>query len=407
MSSDEDGKDAGDGFEHAQDAADDAATSRDGFVYFRMSGKRFDSGKGMPASAAIELQRYSELVYEVARRYWLEEHPDRNAVRGLKDAFDLRLVAIKDGSARPILELTTRFDPQQTDGDPEPLFLRARDIVNQTIASIAVDGELPADFPVQALPQLKRVGKALEHGEAIALARPRRHEELDEPDTDAVLTTRVAEVIAQIDAALLDEPAWAEIEGVVTEFDGAKGTFRLDVARGRSVECHLGSQEREVAETVKSILAADGVTAPDVTVGGTAERRRNGEVKRLWNVNEVTIVRTATEKALMARLSELGELEPGWWGPDTRAPGQIALRHIQELAPRLVLSTRRVAIGADGDGSVVLEWWNERTACTAEIQANGDMYLLADHTDTDTHQEFEGAFDADTLIRFVETGAFE
>ncbi|WP_454852418.1 hypothetical protein [Promicromonospora soli] len=404
MPNDDGVSDASDDVERVQDTFEEAGASRDGFIYFRMSGGRFDSGKGMPASAAVELQRYSELVYEVARLNWLDEHPGRSAVRGLRDAFDLRLVAIEEGSAQPVFRLESRFDPQQTQGDPGPLFIRARDIVNETIATVAVDGEVPPIFPRDALPHLKRIGKALEEGEAIALAKPRLDEELSEPDTAAVLTARVAKVIADIDVALLDEPTWADVEGVVTEFDGSKGTFRLDLAGGHSVECHLGSQEREVAEAVKAVLAADGVTAPDVTVGGTAERSRNGELRRLWDVNEVTVVRTATEKALMARLSELGELDAGWSGEGSRAPGQAALRHAQELGPRLALSTRRVAVGADGDGSVVLEWWNEQTACTAEIQANGDMYLFADHTDTDTHQEFEGTFDAEMVIRFVETG---
>ncbi|GAA1987180.1 hypothetical protein GCM10009718_25800 [Isoptericola halotolerans] len=381
-----------------------AAASRDGFVYFRMAGGRFDTGLGMPTAAAAELQRYSELLYEVARLEWLKEHPERRYVRGLRDAFDLRLIGIKEGSARPVLQLVTRpADRDDDQEDPGPLFVRARDIVNETIAAVAVDRRLPALFPRAALPQLQRVGKTLQPNESIAFAKPRSDAELYEPETDAVLTATVRATVALIDEVLA-EPDWHVAEGVISEFDGSKGTFRLDLTAGGSLTCHLGAQERNVAETVKDVLAADGVTAPDVTVGGTAVFNSRGEVRSLHDVNQVTIVRTATEKALMARLSELGNLQPGWWGPSTRAPGGAALRHAEELVTRLALAKHHVAIGADGDGSIVLEWLLEWTACTAELLADGDMYLLAVFKETGAHQELEGPFDADIVIRFVETG---
>ena len=407
MSSDGGGVPDGEGVEVFDATSSGDEGSEDGFVYFRMSGGRFDAGQGMPASAASELQRYSELVYEVARLEWLRENPDRSAVRGLKDAFDLRLVAIEEGSARPVFKLRTRYDVRQTLADPEPLFVRARNIVNETIALVAVDGEVPPIFPPQAIGQLKRIGKSLQDGESIALAGPRPPGVKQDPTTDAVLTPSVSEVLKNIDETLAHEPVWAVAEGVVTELDGTRGTFRLDLTDGGVVECRLAAHERAIADIVKDVLAADGVTAPDVTVGGVGEFGRRGALKRLWDVSEVAIVRTPTEKALMARLSELGELQPNWWGPGTRGPGPVALRHAREVAPQLARATRRVAVGADGDGSIVLEWRNEGIACTVEIQADGDMYLFADDTDSGTHREYEGRFDSEAVVRFVETGAFD
>ena len=385
-----------------------ASEESDGFVYFRMAGGRFESGKGMPAAAVPELQRYAELVYEVARLRWLEAHPGRSNVRGLREAFDLRLVEIREGSALPVFQLAPRRSARDDeDDDLLPLFATARDIVNETIAAVAVDRLLPPSFPPRALPQLKRIGRTLEGQEAIALAAPRAPGVSELPATDAVLTPQVRDVISLIDELLVDEPGWVEREGVVTELDGTKGTFRLDMVGGGSVLCHLGVEEREVAETVKAVLAADGVTAPDVMVAGTAQYGARGVLKALLDVNEVSIIRSAAEKALMVRLSELSELGPDWWGPGTRAPGDIALRHAREIAPRLALVDRRVAVGADGDGSIVLEWWSGKTACTVEIQADGDMYLFAEHTDAGTHREAEAEFNADAVIRFVETGEFD
>ena len=383
-------------------------TTKDGFVYFRMTGGRFETGKGMPASAAAEIQRYSELLYEVARLEWLAAHPGRSNATGLKDAFDLRLVGIEDGSARVQFQLTPRSQAGDA-SEPEILFMRARDIINETIAMVAVDGVLPEVFPRRALPHLGRVGRMLGDGEAIALAKPRAQGEAAEPSTDAVLTRDVQRTVRQIDEALEDKPEWFEAEGVINEFDPAKGTFRLKLTAGGTVKCHLGTLELQVAETVRTVLAVDreSVTAPDVVVAGVPDWRPNGDLAQLLQVNEVTVVRTPTEKVLMARLDELSSLEPEWSGPGARAPGAAAIRCARELVPALARSNLPVAVGAVGDGSVVLEWRRETTVCSAELQADGDMYLFADHTDSDTYEEYEGAFDAVLVIRFVDTGALD
>lgn len=385
----------------------DGQTPGDGFVYFRMSGGRFDAGTGLPTEAAIELQRYAELVYEVARLKWLEAHPERNAVRGLRDAFDLRLIAIRDGSARPVFRLQVRYDERDTDGDPEPLFLRARDIVNETFGTLARDHVLPADFPRRAIPQLQRIGKTLVDEEAIAFAEPRPRDLTEEPATDAILTSHLRDVIELIDQALETEPEWHEAVGVVSELDGVKGTFRLDLTTGGSLPCRLILGERGVAETVKGVLAADGVTAPDVMVGGLAERNRKGEVTRLSEVSEVAVVRTPMEKAIMNRLDELSGLAPGWWGPGTRAPAEAAVRHARELAPHLAAAAKHVAIGADGDGSIVLEWEDGPIKRSVELLADGDAYYFAYDTTTRRHQELQGPFSAQHVLRYVETGGLD
>lgn len=385
-----------------------ARTSEDGFVYFRMVGGRFDAGEGMPAEAAAELQRYSQLVYEVARLKWLEAHPERSAVRGLNKAFDLRLVGIEEGSARPVLKMAIgSYDPRETDGDPTRYFYTARDVVNETIATFAVDGELPGTFPRAALPQLKQIGQTLKDRESIAFAAPRPRGVVEHPPEPAVVTPTVHETLKAIDRAVAAEPEWIELEGVVTELDGAQGTFRLDLFDGNSCVCHLGSQEREVAERVKQVLAADGVTAPDVSVGGAGTRGRGGVVRSLWDVNEIRIIRPAREKALMGKLDALRDLSADWFGPGSRTPGPAALRHAQAVIPRLARAEQPIALGANGDGAVVLEWRRGAVEFSAEIEPDGGMYLLADHTDTDVQQEYEGPWDEERLVRFVETGVID
>src|SRR5690242_19387562 len=92
-----------------EDADGDTAVApvegADGFIYFRMTGARFEA-PGMPADSVVEVQRFSELVYEVARHVWLERNQGRARVPSdMVRAFDLRLVSVEDGSARPVLRM--------------------------------------------------------------------------------------------------------------------------------------------------------------------------------------------------------------------------------------------------------------------------------------------------------------
>jgi hypothetical protein len=114
--------------------------------------------------------------------------------------------------------------------------------------------------------------------------------------------------------------------------------------------------------------------------------------------------RVPVDDVLMSRLRDLGELTLNWWGPGTRGPGPVALQHASEIAPQLAQTNRRVSLGADGDGSIIIEWTNAMISCIVEIQADGGMYLFADNAVSDTYQTSTGKFDAETVIRFVETG---
>ena len=162
-----------------------------------------------------------------------------------------------------------------------------------------------------------------------------------------------------------------------------------------------------MAERVKRVLAADGVTAPDVRVGGVGARDRSGVVGDLIDVDEVEIVRTATEKAMMKKLELLRSLEPGWWGPGTRPPGDVPLRIVESLAPQLATADVHVALAATGDGSIVLEWRRDESRYSAEIETDGGMYLFVDHRSRGEQEDLEVPFNEEVLLRFVRTGVLD
>ena len=380
----------------------------DGFIYFRMTGERFNA-PGMPAASVVEVQRLSELVYQVARSVWLERNQDRSRVpSAMVAAFDLRLVSVDEGSAMPVLRLATPPPLGYEDEDFRPVFERARSIVVDTVVGVADDRIVPDDFPRAALPWLKRLGKTIEGGEAIELAEPRPASARGAlPPRLATLTQQVHETIEAIDAALDSEPAPLKIEGVITEFDGARGTFEIRDTFNETRVCRLAYNEREVAERVKSALAADGVTAPDVRISGIGVVDRRGRIGNLWDIDELVVIRPSEEKLLMTMVAAVAELQAGWWGPGSTAPDRDALQNVEALLPELARLNVLIAIAANGSGAVVLEWTRGPVEYTAQLEAHSAMFLCADNTETDEIEERQVSYDPRRLLRFVESGEID
>ncbi|MHB1491477.1 MAG: hypothetical protein ACYCTH_13440 [Cellulomonas sp.] len=386
----------------------EVAESGDGFIYFRMTGERFNA-TGMPADSVVEVQRFSELLYQVARAVWLERNQGRFRVPSeMVKAFDLRLVSVGEGSSMPRFRLAA---PSARAGDEEdftPIFQRARDIVVDSIASVADDRKLPDDFPRTALPSLQRFGNTIAGNETIQLAQPRPPSAgTAAPTRLATLSAQVHQTIKDIDAVLASDPAPQTIEGVITEFDGARGTFEIRDLHDATRTCRLAYNEPLVAERVKSVLAPDGVTAPDVRISGMGVVDHRGRIGDLWDVLEVEILRSAEEKMLVARLSAVAELPAGWWGPRSETPDREAVRNVEAALPELARSGVVIAITANSAGAVVLEWHRGDVEYTAQVEPGAALFLCADNTVTDEITERQGAYDARRLVRFVETGEID
>ncbi|PFG33646.1 hypothetical protein [Sanguibacter antarcticus] len=374
------------------------------FIYLRLAGDRFDA-PGMPANSIIEVQRLSELIYDVARGVWLEQNPGRSRVpSAFVAALDLRLVSIGEGSALPVLRL-----PRPTAEDEEflPVFDTAREVILDTFASVSDDRRLPDYFPRAALPALRRVGKTLADSDSMTLGNPRRALPDAQEPRRVEVGVETVEILECIDAALAAQPGPAELEGVVTEFDGYRGRFELRDLHGVIHVCKLASFEREVSEAVKAALAPDGVTAPDVVVSGIGVRDIRDRLNDLWDVHDVRVIRTYREKALMQKLSVVKGLRHGWWGGSSEAPDRDAVRSLEAALPRLGLLDVALAIGANAEGSVVLEWTRGTTAYTAHLEPGGNLFLCSDNTDTDELDERQLDYSEARLVRFVESGRID
>lgn len=388
---------------------DSSAPSVDRYMHFRLTGERFDA-KGMPADAVAEVQTIADSLFQLAREQWLADHDGRVRVpEGFADLFDLRLVAIDDGSAQPRLMLRRR--PSSVgDADADEMFdamLRAPLALSEVLQSVRDDHTVPAWLPRKYVPKIAKIGQTLGDDETLEVgALPDGSSEPRVVQVDR----EVRNTLAAIDLALREaaEPVEESVDGVVTEFDGARQTFQLDASDSSGlVSCRIAPGEFTLAREVKAVLAEDGVTAPDVRVRGWVTRDGRSRIREVNDVLEVAVVRSIKEKWLLARLELLERLEDGWWEAGSVKPQPGVLAAAREVCAQVGQLEPAPTLTARTDGSVAFEVSINRLHCVAVIEADGtQMYLMADDGSDDTdHNELEGPFDANLLTHFLETGS--
>lgn len=381
----------------------------DRYLHFRLTGERFEA-KGMPADAMTEVQTIAETLFQIAREQWLAEHDGRVRVpEGFADLFDLRLVAIDEGSAQPRLVLRRR---PSSYGDPDAdemyaAMQRAPRALSEVLAAVRDDHTVPAWLPRKHVSKIAKIGQSLGDDEAVEIG-PATDERQDESRIVQV-NREVRNTLEAIDQALRKpaEPAEVTVEGVVTEFDGARQTFRLKTAEWPGlVSCGIASGEFTLAGEIKAVLAEDGVTAPDVRVRGWATPDESGRIRELHDVLAVEVVRSMKEKRLLARLELLERLEDGWWEAGSLKPSSGVLAAARQVCHQVRDFEPAPTLTARTDGSVAFEVSVNSLHCVAVIEAEGtQMYLMADDGSDADPDELEAPFNADRISHFLGTGS--
>ncbi|WP_406838909.1 hypothetical protein ACICHK_27010 [Streptomyces sp. AHU1] len=374
------------------------ASEEDYFAFFSLTGDRFDA-PGMPADTAREVGLFREAVLKVARDLWLEGNPDRRRLpNGFNEAFDLRLIAVLSGSARPRMVLH-RPAGKISDEDWDEwsgIYARARDALTDSLQSIARTRQPPVNFSADSMRAIRRVGSSLQDSEAIILGDPKQD------SRRATVDFAVREILEEIEE-LVPAPQRVQLEGVIVEYDGSAMSFRLKTSSGISI-CKLDQVRHDLAVAAKEFLATDGVTAPDVLVEGETPDAAQKNV-HLFNVDAITAIRSIEEKSLLFQLQKIRELTDTWLGPDSQAPSHEVARKVEHLIPRLVALGMEVAIVPNSEGAIVLEWRRGDVEMSAAIEPDDQLFLCADNTVTDELHERQMEFNETTLVRFLESGS--
>ena len=307
------------------------------FIQPRFIGPRFEEHT-LPLDVASDLRAYEELIVELAKRLYLNDHPTRQRVPKRFDAdFHLHLEQVEPGSSRPLLSIVaagTLLLP----GSNGDYFQQSKELVNECIA--AEQGQLPEAFPRDLLKYFNRFGRSLRSDEKVEFSRSN--------GTATLTPERRKHLVLAVDKEYERE---IDINGFVEEADWQKSSFRLRHLDGSKSTIPMSEsfhdQIRKIGGNQRHLVSVSGIGAFD-------------EWDRLRKVLTSDFIEIQTNYELNRRFEELKELKDGWFDGAGLAPNpdlldEIAEKMISDYPKRLMLP----AIVATPEGNLLLEWENE------------------------------------------------
>ena len=245
----------------------------------------------VPLEVLKDFAAFEELLMEVAKREYLEDHPDRLRIpKGFTKGVELRLAAIDEGSAILSLVVAGGLALMDTSGYIE----RAQVKIVDAIANIS-NGKAPGLAP-ELLRYFDRFGRSLLDGESITF-------ECAEGGQTS-LTPAVREQLLRASEA----EEWTEetlLKGRVSATDMADGEFELELADGAKLRAPL---EKQNHDTVIDAMREYG-HGRTLVVKGVVRKNRNGHLKKFDSIEHVNLLHPLDVET---RLEELGNLKDRW-----------------------------------------------------------------------------------------------
>ena len=292
------------------------------FLRPRLRGTRFEDGS-ISLDVIGELAALKDMVLDVARWRFLEEHPARQrSPRGFK-SIDLKLTGIDRGSAVPVISLAAEGSPSY--GIPPwqrylPLYEQARDAIADVIGA-AEHPDFPATkrpFPNHFLSYFNQIGRSLRDDECIELLTPARRE--------PVQLTKESR-LRLIEWSTMADVSNVTLRGVICEADQARKTFELQPVRGPRVS---GPIPDEFLDTV--IEAFNQYRSGErVVVEGT---RHAAGSSRAYSLESVERISRLDPLDVPARLDEFRNMRNGWLEGDGKAPDHAGLDWLSDSFER-------------------------------------------------------------------------
>ena len=274
------------------------------FMAPRLVGERF-TGHAIPLEVLKDLAVLEEMVVEVAKWKYRQEHPGRKRIpRGFTEDISITLTGIDDGSAIPKLVLVigalTLLPPEN-----QNYFEKARDAIIGCIDAAEFDETKITQFlPGSYLSYFDRMGRSLRDNEAIEFKpqdrqRPAR---LNKP------TRRKLLEISSI-------KEWTEetVErGYIPEMDQDKMKCTLQLLNGHKLQVPIESQHKETI--LEAFIGFDQKVR--VIIHGIG---RYDKMQRLESLD------------IPIRLIELSFLKDGWLDGKGKAPDKKGLEWLTSV----------------------------------------------------------------------------
>ena len=311
-------------------------TMKSEFLQPQFDGARFTEHT-LPLDVAKDLAAYETLIVELAKRLYLNDHPERQRVpKGFGADFHLHLDRIEDGSSRPVLSIVTA-GALALGGCFTHYFENAREVITECVA--APQGQLPAAFPAELLGYFNQVGRSLQQGESMSLPSSNGPNATLTPERRKLLVLAADQVYERE----------IELTGTIEEVDWERATFRMRLTDGSKATVPMPDSFQAAARR------CGGRPRHQVTVRGVGTYDSWDKLQKVLSVESPLEVQEDFQIA--ARFDEIRSLQDGWFDNQGQALDVAKLDRIADsLIGHYPEKLPLPAIIPTPEGNLLLEW---------------------------------------------------
>lgn len=281
---------------------------REDFWKPKLVGERFN-GPAVPLEMLKDFAALEEMLVEVAKWKFLEEHPGRERIqRNFAKDIELQLVAVEDGSAK--LAIALAFTTSLLPPPNARYFEQAKTEIVESIAQSAT-GQHPR-MPASLLSYFDRFGRSLRPGESIEFPREQGPVTLN-PEVRKQLI-RSAKVETWTEEAAL--------RAKIYEVNQDSDSFQFELSDGSKAKAPMDDKYRDtVLEALKGYRSG-----AYFLIQGVVQRDRSDRVKGFESIEHVTQLDPLD---VVLRLDEISKLKDGWLDGSGIAPSKELLEGLQ------------------------------------------------------------------------------
>lgn len=285
------------------------------FMHLRLVGSRYDD-HSVPLEFLKDLAVLEEMVVEVAKHKFLEDHPDRQrSPRGFTRNVHLRLTAINPGSAAMDIRLASEA-PSLFPTTDQVYLARARDGIIEAIDAAKHQQSIESFLPESTLGYFDKLGRNLKADELVEFKRP-------DGKLTACLSRDVRRRLVLASPKVKELTEEISIRGTVPEADQDDMTFEIQLIEGRKLKGPIASQH---LDTILNVFNGyqNGVRALFQGIG----RFSRGD--QLIGFDSIEHLSVLDPLDFGVQLDELRLLQDGWLDGDGKAPSSTGLNWLHE-----------------------------------------------------------------------------
>lgn len=351
------------------------------FLSPRLVGERF-AGHAIPLELLKDLAVLEEMVVEVAKWHYLNDHPERKRTpRGFTDGVALKLTDVSEGSAIPRIALFVTAAAGLFPAENEECFQKARGSIVAAINAAEHGESITEHLADSHLAYFDRIGRSLRDGEDIEF-------DYENSERPARLNKTTRRRLTLASAGIEELTEEITVRGMIPEADQRKSQFELEFIDGRRVKAPLESQHHDdVLEAFNGYR--EGVR---VSLQGVGRFNRTERLLAIESVEHISVLESTD---IAARLDEFRLLRNGWLNGKGLAPSEVGLDwltgQIESLYPEELPTP---FLYPTAEGGIQVEWTIGVHEVSLEISLadhNGEWHAL----NLDTQDDFDRELNLD------------